>query len=99
MPVASLWTILVALDGQDAASYLVQGMFGRAAQKLVQAMGLDPAHHNHIHMLLIGERAQHRDRVPFNEVTSLSGHAMSVSQVEKGLFMFFAQLLAKIRER
>ncbi|MCY1380991.1 hypothetical protein D9M69_688580 [compost metagenome] len=49
-------------------------------------------------MLLIGERTQHRHRVPFNEMTSVSGHAISVSQVEKGCCMFFAQLRAQVRE-
>ncbi|MOA21730.1 hypothetical protein D3C78_1422370 [compost metagenome] len=49
-------------------------------------------------MLLIGERIQHRDRVSFNEMTSVSGHAMSVGEVEKGCCMFFAQLRAQVRE-
>ena len=58
-------------------------MFGGAAQQLVQSVGLDLAHHNHIHMLLIGERIEHRDRLPFDEMPPVGRHAITVGQFEE----------------
>ncbi|MNR63647.1 hypothetical protein D3C85_1860270 [compost metagenome] len=58
-------------------------MFGCAAQKLVHPMGLDSAHHNHIHLMRVGELAQDRDGVSLNEMSTIRGHTEPTGQLEE----------------
>ena len=66
-----------ALDRQDAARHLIQNMLGGAAQQLVHSVGLDLAHHDHIHLMLTGEIAQCRNGVTLYEMSPVRAHTVS----------------------
>ena len=56
------------LNRENAAGRLVQNMFGRTADQLLQPVAVDSPHHDDIHLMLASEFGEHRDRLSKDEV-------------------------------
>lgn len=87
-----------SLNRQNAAWHLIQNMFGCAAQKLVHSMGLDPAHHDHIHLVFISELTQCLDRMPLNEMSTIRGHSEPICQPQKRILQVTAKHFGEVSE-
>jgi hypothetical protein len=73
-------------------------MLARAAQEFVQTMGLDSAHHDHIHVVFGSELNQHFDRMSVYEMSTIRGHTELSCQPKERLFQVPAQRFSQVSE-